>query len=89
MRLRTQLDDLLQEKIASKLEAKLLAEAFLNSSSRIALVVHKVTGETKLIDSEDLVNQPAYKLELQIKPFSRKMKTNRCDFGRSRQSIQE
>ncbi|RLS59857.1 MAG: hypothetical protein DWH95_03910 [Planctomycetota bacterium] len=71
LRLRTQLEDLLQEKIASKLEAKLLAEAFLNSSSRIALVVHKVTGETKLIDSEDLVNQPALKLELQIKPFSK------------------
>ena len=71
LRLRTQLEDLLQEKIASKLEAKLLAEAFLNSSSRIALVVHKVTGETKLIDSEDLVNQPAFKLELQIKPFSK------------------
>lgn len=71
LRLRTQVEDLLQEKIASKLEAKLLAEAFLNSSSRIALVVHKVTGETKLIDSEDLVNQPAFKLELQIKPFSK------------------
>lgn len=71
LRLRTQLDDLLQEKISSKLEAKLLAEAFLNPSSRMALVVHKVTGETKLIDSEDLVNQPAYKLELQIKPFSK------------------
>lgn len=71
LRLRTQLEDFLQEKIASKLEAKLFAEAFLNSSSRIALVVHKVTGETKLIDSEDLVNQPALKLELQIKPFSK------------------
>ncbi|NBY03074.1 MAG: hypothetical protein EBQ87_14000 [Planctomycetes bacterium] len=69
LRLRSQLDELLQDKIASKPEAKLIAEAFLNPSSRIALVVHKVTGEVKLIESEDLVNQPAYKLELQIKPF--------------------
>lgn len=71
LRLRTQLEELLQDKLATKSEAKLLAGAFLSSSSRIALVVHKVSGEVKLIDSEELVNQPAYKLELQIKPFAK------------------
>ena len=71
LRVRAQLEELLKDKMGGKPEVKLLAEAFLNTSSRIALVVQKITGEVKLIDSEDLVNQPAFKLELQIKPFDK------------------
>lgn len=70
LRVRSHLDQLLQDKLVPKSDAGLLAEAFLNSTSRVALVVHKVSGEFKIIDSEGLPNMPAYKLEYQLKPYA-------------------
>jgi len=68
-RLLTLLEELLLPKVLGKPEANLLARGFLNSNTRIALIMHRVTGEIKIVDAEEVVRFPDYKIEFQIKPF--------------------